>query len=50
LHPCRARFFAALYFAALIRTLVALGGIQAHSEYHLSKPEFGGRPGIEVGI
>ncbi len=34
----------------LIRTLVALGGIQAHGEYHLPKPEFGGRTGIEVGI
>lgn len=34
----------------LIKTLVVLGGIQTHGEYHLPKPEFGGRTGIEVGI
>ncbi|MGV0675633.1 hypothetical protein ABQE62_05495 [Mycolicibacterium fortuitum] len=26
----------------------ALPGIKAHGEYHLTKPEFGGRTGIQV--
>lgn len=32
----------------LIKTLVALQGIQTHGEYHLPKPEFDGRTGIQV--
>lgn len=32
----------------LVKTLVALQGIQTHGEYHLPKPEFGGRSGIQV--
>ena len=27
----------------------ALPGLQAHGEYHVPKPEFGGRTGIQVG-
>ncbi|AGU92061.1 lysin B [Mycobacterium phage Bane1] len=34
----------------LIGLLLALPGIQTHGEYHLPKPEFGGRTGIQVGI
>lgn len=30
-------------------TLAALAGIQVHGEYHLPKPEFNGRTGIQVG-
>lgn len=30
-------------------TLTALAGIQVHGEYHLPKPEFNGRTGIQVG-
>ena len=33
----------------LIKTLIALQGIQTHGEYHLPKAEFGGRTGIQVG-
>jgi hypothetical protein len=33
----------------VIRTLASLPGIQTHGEYHLPKPEFGGRTGIQVG-
>lgn len=33
----------------VIRTFIALGGIQSHNEYDRPKPEFGGRSGIEVG-
>lgn len=33
----------------LIGLLIALPGIQTHGEYHLPKPEFGGRTGIDVG-
>jgi hypothetical protein len=29
--------------------LAALPGIQTHGEYHLTKPEFGGRTGVQVG-
>lgn len=32
----------------VIRTLVALSGIQTHGEYHLPKTEFNGRNGIQV--
>lgn len=32
----------------LIATLAALPGVQTHGEYHLPKPEFGGRTGIQV--
>jgi hypothetical protein len=32
----------------LIATLSALPGIQTHGEYHLPKPEFGNRTGIQV--
>lgn len=32
----------------LIALLAALPGLQAHGEYHLPKPEFGGRTGIQV--
>lgn len=32
----------------LIGLLVALPGLQAHNEYHLPKPEFQGRTGIQV--
>ena len=32
----------------LIATLIALGGIMTHGEYHLPKPEFGGRTGEEA--
>ncbi|QUR66137.1 hypothetical protein [Mycobacterium spongiae] len=34
----------------LIKSLVALGGIRTHNEYHLPRPEFGNRTGIDVGI
>ena len=34
---------------ALIGLIGALPGLQAHGEYHLPKPEFGGRTGIQVG-
>lgn len=34
---------------ALIGLLAALPGIQTHGEYHLQKPEFNGRTGIQVG-
>lgn len=34
---------------ALLGLVGALPGLQAHGEYHLSKPEFGGRTGIQVG-
>ena len=34
---------------ALIGLLGALPGIQTHGEYHLPKPEFGGKTGIDVG-
>ncbi|QFG09056.1 endolysin [Mycobacterium phage ThulaThula] len=33
----------------LVKLLAALPGLQAHGEYHLSKPEFNGRTGIQVG-
>lgn len=33
----------------VIKTLASLPGIQTHGEYHLPKPEFGGRTGIQVG-
>lgn len=33
---------------ALIQLLMALPGLQSHGEYHLPKPEFGGRTGIQV--
>lgn len=33
----------------LIGLIGALPGLQAHGEYHLPKPEFGGRTGIQVG-
>ena len=33
----------------VFKTLAALPGIQTHGEYHLPKPEFGGRTGIQVG-
>jgi hypothetical protein len=29
-------------------TLAALPGVQTHGEYHLPKPEFNGRTGIQV--
>ncbi|MBU8833586.1 peptidoglycan-binding protein [Mycolicibacterium goodii] len=32
----------------LIKLIAALPGVQAHGEYHLPKPEFGGRTGIQV--
>lgn len=34
---------------ALIKLIGALPGIQIHGEYHLGKPEFNGRSGIQVG-
>ena len=34
----------------LLGLLLALPGIQTHGEYHLPKPEFGGRTGIDVGF
>ncbi|QSL99641.1 hypothetical protein [Mycobacterium phage Maco2] len=33
----------------LIRLLTQISGVQTHGEYHLPKPEFGGRTGIQVG-
>lgn len=33
----------------IIKTFIALVGIQTHNEYNLPKPEFGNRTGIEVG-
>jgi len=33
----------------VFKTLAGLPGIQTHGEYHLPKPEFGGRTGIQVG-
>lgn len=33
----------------LIKTLMALGGLQAHNEYHIPKPEFNALSGIQVG-
>lgn len=33
----------------VIKTLAALPGIGTHGEYHLPKPEFNGRTGIQVG-
>lgn len=33
----------------LLGLITALPGLQAHGEYHLSKPDFGGRTGIQVG-
>lgn len=33
----------------LIALLAALPGLQAHGEYHLPKPEWGGRTGFQVG-
>ncbi|ACI12459.1 gp43 [Mycobacterium phage Konstantine] len=34
---------------ALIGLLGKISGVQTHGEYHLPKPEFGGRTGIQVG-
>lgn len=35
----------------LVATLAALAnGVRIHGEYHLPKPEFGGRTGIDVGV